>query len=96
MYRTDVARLQALEFVMTDGGGNWAKAGRRSAFTLLPVFAKELCAMMRPRTRMARTCSSQVGSCRADPPSASSPGTWTLRGHVITKVEELVTALLEA
>ena len=28
--------------------------------------------------------------------SVSGPGTWTLRGHVITKVEELVAALLEA
>ena len=30
-----------------------------------------------------------------DPPSASGPGTWTLRGHVISKVEEL-SSLLEA
>ena len=37
---TDDACLQALEFVMTDGHGNWAKAGRRSASALLPAFLK--------------------------------------------------------
>ncbi|CAE7658525.1 unnamed protein product, partial [Symbiodinium pilosum] len=30
--------IHAIEFVMTDGHGAWAKAGRRSAFTLLPAF----------------------------------------------------------
>ena len=38
---TDAAWLQALEFVMTDGHGNWAKAGRRSASALLLAFLKE-------------------------------------------------------
>ena len=35
---SDAARLQAMEFVMTDGQGNWAKASRRSASALLRVF----------------------------------------------------------
>ena len=46
--------LQAMEFVMTDGSGNWGKAGGCSLSALLPGFLRQRCVTR--RTSMARTC----------------------------------------
>ena len=53
--------LQAMEFVTTDGHGNWGKAGGCSLSALLPGFLHQRCATR--RTSMARTCSLQAGRC---------------------------------